>query len=330
MNREKRANGTGRVFRRKRSRFLWLQYYSQNGEQIRVSSGTDDEKKAEKKLRGLIGEVAAGVHADTRRLTYESMRDAFYMDQQVNKRKSLRRDRNGKPYLDKVARLDSFFSGYVAGDITTDLLRKFIANEQARGLETSTINRSLSALRRMFNLCRQEGKLRHVPYFPMLKEPNPREGFLERADYEALSRSLAAHLRVPLALGYFTAARYSEILSLRWADVDFLGNVIALHKTKNDIPRTVPICAELRALLVEQRAKRQECQFVCYKLDQKGRAVRIQSFRKSWYAACVKAGLGHFEPKIDQATGKPVLARHVGHDRNPRWPSSTSARFFMT
>jgi integrase len=305
----KRARGTGYIFRPKNTSCLWAQYYIR-GRRVRVSTGETDEKKAERFLRKKIGEVAAGVHKDVSRISYEELREAYYQDYAINQRKSLRHDKEGKPRLDKVVRLNGFFAGYKAAEIDGNLIRKFIAGEQSKGLSNASINRSVSALRRMFNLARREGELRSIPYFPTLKEAPPRSGFFERKDYEALSRALPAHLRVPLGIGYFTAARYTEILSLRWENVDFLANTIALDKTKNGIPRTVPICAELRVLLIEQRAKQQPgCPFVCYKLDRKGRPVPVQSFRKAWYAGCVKAGLGRFEPEIDAATGEPVLAR---------------------
>jgi integrase len=38
-----------------------------------------------------------------------------------------------------------------------------------------------------------------------------------------------------------------------------------------------------------------DSEFVCTKLDRRGHTVRIQSFRKAWYSACVKAELGHFD-----------------------------------
>ncbi len=309
---EKRANGMGRIFRRKRSPFLWLQYYSQDGEQIRVSSGTDNEKKAAKKLRGLLGEVAAGIHRDTRRVKYEDLRDSFYLDYETNQRKSLRRDVEGKPVLDKVQRLDAFFSGYTATEITTDLIRRFIADQQGRGLANGTINRSLSALRRMFNIAKQDGKLRNAaPYFPMLKEAAPRQGFVERKQYDALSSALPEYLRLPLALGFFTAMRLGEILALEWSQVDFFANTIRLRagETKNDSAREIPIVPELRALLEKQHAKRErDFPLVCFRLDAKGRAVRMGSFRKPWSRCCVAVGLGTWEPVVDGTTGKPILA----------------------
>ena len=156
----KRERGTGRIFQR--GAILWCQYYFR-GEQIRVSTGETDPKKAAKFLRGKISEVTVGVHKDVRRITYEELREAFYQDYSVNQRKSLRRNKDGAPHLDKVVRLDGFFSGYRASEIGADLIRKFIADRQAKGLANGSINRSVSALRRMFNLAKQDVQLRDIP-----------------------------------------------------------------------------------------------------------------------------------------------------------------------
>ena len=141
---EKRARREGRIF--KRGNTFWIQFYS-HGQQIRASAGTDDERKAAKILRRRLGEVEAEIHRDTRRVTYESLRENYYLDYENNGLKSLRRDREGKPYLDKVARLDMFFSGYRASEIDADLIRRFTKDPQGRGLANGTINRSISALR---------------------------------------------------------------------------------------------------------------------------------------------------------------------------------------
>jgi integrase len=192
-------------------------------------------------------------------------------------------------------------------EIDTDSMRQFAAKLQAEGKRDSTVNRSLSVLRRMLHLAKREGKISELPFVPMLKEPAPRQGFFEPDQFEALRGALPEHLRLPLAVGYYTAMRLGEILSLEWSQVDFLANTITLHAgtTKNDEARTIPLVPQLRALLLDQRARRQvDCPYVCFRLDAKGHALQIQGFRKSWYRACVKVGLGTMQPAIDRATGK--------------------------
>jgi integrase len=321
---EKRERGTGRIFQR--GNVLWIQYYDGHGQQIRMSAETNDPKKAAKLLRKKIGEVEAGVHKDTRHLKYEDLRDAFYQDYVVNERKSLRRDGKGNPRLDKVVRLDGFFEGYRASEIDADLIRKFIADQQAKGLASGSVNRSTSALRRMFYLAKEDGKLRDVPTFPMVKEARPRQGFFEREQYEKLFAVLPDYLRLPFSIGYFSGMREGEILGLEWAQVDFLHSVIRLRagETKNDEAREVQIVPQLRALLVAQHARRKPaCDYVCFRLDRKGHAVQVQGFRKAWYSSCIRAGLGRMVPVTDPASGEALCAKRQDRPNGKAKPKMT-------
>ena len=302
----RRERGSGRIWQV--GRMWWIQFYS-HGRQIRESSGSDDERAAKKLLRRRLGEVSLGVHRPARAVTYEQIREAFFLDYQTKHRKSLYFDADGNPRLDKVENLNRFFSGWRVSEIDTDAMRHFAKKLQAEGKKDSTVNRSLSCLRRMLHLAKREKKILDVPFVPMLKEPAPRQGFFEPNQYEALRAALPDYLRLPLDIGYHTAMREGEILSLRWEQIDFLANTINLRagETKNDEARIVPIVPQLRTLLTEQRTRRQGgCPYVCYRLDGKGRATQIQGFRKAWYSACVKAGLGRWEPVMD-AAGTPVF-----------------------
>lgn len=208
-----------------------------------------------------------------------------------------------------------------AVDIDTDAVRKFTVREQKRDMSNGSINRSISALRRMFNLARQDGALRTVPYFPMLKEAPPRQGFFERDQYGALFRALPDYLRLPLALGYFTAMRLAEVLNLEWGQVNLFENTITLRdgETKNGSGRVIPIVPQLRLLIDEQRARRKMgCDLVCFRVDQDGRTDRIKGFRKAWYSACRKVGLGKMVAVIDQTTGKALFDKPRGPRSKPK------------
>jgi integrase len=316
----KRARGEGRLYKRGDSNFWWIQFYD-DGQCVRESTKTVDEAKAARLLRKRLGQVEAEVYAKTVSLRYEDIRATLLADYATQRRRSLSRDKEGNPRLDKVKRLDEFFAGCKISKIDTDLLREFISGEQGRGIADSTINRSLSALRRMMNLARREKKMTTLPYFPMLTEPRARQGFFEDDQFRKLMVALPEYLRLPLALGYHTAMRAGEVLALDWNQVDLLRDTIRLRagETKSGEARTIPIVPQLRVLIEAQRAKRQpECPLVCFKLDRKGRAVKIGSFRKAWYSACVKTGLGKFEPVIDSKTGKPLYDRPRGPRSKPK------------
>jgi integrase len=178
-------------------------------------------------------------------------------------------------------------------------------DQRGKGLSNGSVNRSVSALRRMFSMAKREERLRDVPYFPFLKEAAPRAGFVERADYERLYAVLPDYLRPALALGFWTGMRRAEILGLQWRQVDFVAGSITLRagETKNDDGRTIPIATPLRSLLLEQRKKGQPgCDYVCFRLDRRGVARKIGNFRKIWRLRCVKLGLGKMEPGSEALT----------------------------
>jgi len=287
----RRERGTGRVWQI--GEVWYIQYYV-NGRQVRKSSGSTSETFAKKLLQKRLGEAAAGIHRDLRRLKYEDLRRGFFDDYETKKRKSLRRSKKtGKPRLDSVTRLDAFFAGYRATAIDTDAMVEFTKQQQAAGKADSTTNRSLAALRRMFHLAKEGKKIREMPHFPMLKEPSPRKGVLQQESYSLLLAALPDYLQPVLAIGYHTGMRLGEIQGLRWGQVDFLNRIIRLNagETKNDEAREIPISDELYAMLEARHLKRVAgCPFVCHR---NGRPVG--DFRRVWYDRCSKLGLGHLE-----------------------------------
>jgi Phage integrase family/Phage integrase, N-terminal SAM-like domain len=195
--------------------------------------------------------------------------------------------------------------GCRAVNITSDTIREFIARRQAEGAANATINRSLAALRSMFNLAKKDGKLRNVPHVPMLKEPAPRKGFLEYAHFQKLRQALPEHVRPLLTLGFYTGMRLGEIKRPKWSNVNLIDAQIRLDPgtTKNSEPRVIPLISELPEMLkiLQQRCPNSE--FVFTRHDR-----RLVSFRKAWTSACVATGLGFLTCAICGA-GDPEAGR---------------------
>lgn len=283
----RRARGEGRIW--KIGRIWWVQYYA-HGQQVRESSHSDLKDLAKGLLRRRLEEVAAGIAPlpRTARITYEEIRDALLLDYAANRRKSLRQDKDGTPYVIGVLHLDGSFCRYRAIGITTNRIRQYVAKRQNEAAANGTINRELALLRRMFNLAVADGRLRAVPYFPMLKEAAPRRGFLDHGTFQKLRLGLPEYLRPILTMGYYTGMRLNELLGLRWINVDFLNAEARLDPgtTKNDEPRTVPLVGELQEMLRIEREKNPTAEFVFTRNGQ-----RIRSFYKVWKSTCKRVGL---------------------------------------
>jgi len=287
--------GKGSIY--KFGRIWWIQYYDATGRQRRESSHSKTYKVAEKLLLRRLAEKEAGTlpSHQAHNLTYENLRDAYYSEYQMLGRKSLRFSKEGKPRLDKVVRLDDFFKEHRVSQITTDRIREFILKLQRDELANQTINHSLAALRHMLRVAKRDGKVREIPYIPMLKPAPPRKGLLSHKKYPELLKSLPDYLQPVLALAYHTGMRRAEISNLKWSDVNFIERVIRLNagETKNDSAREIPITDELKALLENQFVKRDpRCPFVCFRLDPRRNVLPIGDFRKVWKNRCAKLGIG--------------------------------------
>ncbi len=156
-------------------------------------------------------------------------------------------------------------------------------------ISNASINRELSALKRMFALMVQAGKLSSKPYIPMLEENNARQGFLDYGSFLLLREALPDYLRDPIGFLYFSGWRLSEMRLLEWRDVDLAGKVIRLRPeiSKNKDGRLLPLQGELLGIIERAKAgRRLDCLRV-FHLD----GQPIGDFRKAWKAACKAVGL---------------------------------------
>jgi integrase len=149
--------------------------------------------------------------------------------------------------------LEPFFGRRLAGRIGTTELDRYI-EQRKQGIETEeqerkrngTINRELTIVKAMFNHAAREldpPLVSRVPKFPKkLRESDPRSGWLDDAQYEALQDNARyVWLRGFLAVAFNFGFRKSELLGLKVRQVNLNDRTIQLlpGTTKNDKGRTV-------------------------------------------------------------------------------------------
>ncbi len=125
------------------------------------------------------------------------------------------------------------------------------------GAANAGINCELAALKRMFTLAIQAGRLSTRPYIPMLDEENARQGFVDHESFLKLRDALADYLQDPVTFLYYAGWRVSEMRGLEWRDVDLAGRVIRLRPelSKNKTGRVLPLSGELLDV-IERAAER--------------------------------------------------------------------------
>ena len=183
------------------------------------------------------------------------------------------------------------------GQAKREMKRASTEARRKAGASNATVNRELSMLRRAFTLAVESRKLNTRPHVPLLTENNVRTGFFELEQFNAVLKHLPEHVKPVARFAYITGWRAnSEILPLQWRQVDFQAGTVTLDPgtTKNMEGRVFPMTAELRALLLEQKAKREALQrdqgvLSPWLFTYEGK--HFKSFRRAWITARKAAGL---------------------------------------
>jgi integrase len=209
-------------------------------------------------------------------------------------------------YLDKkwaksVSRLTSdlkrireYFGSYRAVNVKSPMMDQYISEQRKHGRANATINRGVSALKTAFNLAKKQDILKDVPFFTTLREDNARQGFFEKAEYEAILDHLPDYLKGVIQMAHKTGWRRAEILNLTWDAVDFQAKELRLRTSKNREGRCIPLQGGLWNVI--------ECQWAAREVKLEGRSLishwvfhnkgkQIKSYYKAWHTACNAAGI---------------------------------------
>lgn len=158
-----------------------------------------------------------------------------------------------------LALAGSKLAEYTPGTLTPAAVREW-RDQRLREVAPATVNRGLAVLSHVIEHARKEWGI-ELPSNPVASVSRPRNarGRTRRLVGDEEARLLtacmggrvggAAYLRDVVLLALETAMRRSELLSLRWEDIDLDRATARLHDSKNGEPRTVPLSQRARALL---------------------------------------------------------------------------------
>ncbi len=131
----------------KRGKTYWIKYY-QNGKPFFESSKSKKKMVAKELLKQRKGDISQGRIPGFyfERVTFEELAEGFLRDYRLNHRKSLVRAERSTGHLKR------YFEGCRVPEITTPRIEAYIEGRLAEGAANATINRELSALKRMLNI----------------------------------------------------------------------------------------------------------------------------------------------------------------------------------
>jgi integrase len=265
--------------------------FYRHGKVHRESARTSDKRKAERLLQRRVAEAGSDffVSPETRRIKVDELAEDMLRDYKLSGRKS-----TADVKTRYEIHLKPVFGHLSAAAVTSAAIEKYAVDRQESGAENGTINRELSALKRMFHLGKKctPPKVATIPAFPRLAERNIRKGFVEDATYRPLAEAAARigiWMRAMFEIAFTFGWRYSEVLNLRVEQVNVAGGTIRLYpgETKNDEGRVVVMTDTVRRLLEPCIAGKNASEYVFTRTN--GKPVR--DFRVTWRKLCQEAGV---------------------------------------
>jgi hypothetical protein len=292
---QRRPRGAGSLFRRGGT--WWIAYY-RAGRLVRESARTSKESTAARLLRARLSTADRSDFVDPRaaeRVRFSDLSALYLQDYRLNQRRTLR---DAMRYVEK---LGATFGQDRAFDITPARITAYADVRRTQDhAAPGTVNRELSALRRMFGLGVKAGLLPSRPAITLLREDNVREGFCDPPEFVQLLAQLRARdadVADAIEFAYLTCLRRGNTLGALWTWFKLnvkhgavTGGSVCLPGavTKNGKPLSLVLTGQLLDLMARRWTLRvAECPYVFHR---GGR--RIRDFQTTWAAACTSVGLG--------------------------------------
>ena len=283
INSERGVSSMARIYKRKGGGIWWIGYRLPGDvNERRESSRSTKRKDAERllKTRTMVGGEPKPVRLEV--YAINALCDVLEADYALQKRKSIR---DTSYHLRAIRRL---LGGKNGASLTRLDLVRYVETRQREGVQSGTINRELSALRRAMRLTFHDINI-VIPRFPMLPEHNVRQGTYTREEVNRLVGLLPAHLIPVVWFAYHTGRRRGEILSLQWSQVDWDRNTLTISpaNTKNNRPDVIVLEGPLYDLLRGLWLKRDPQVVWIFPF----RGKRFRDFHKTWTQVRIRAGL---------------------------------------
>jgi len=280
-----------------RGKKWYIDYDGPDGRRVREKVG--NKQAAENALAAIQADILRGEYrfVQDAKLRLKDFKDE-YLDYVKSKQRVWTIQEQG------LKNLLPFFGDKFLSKITLDdiiaykKMRKqtvYYSNEDksiTKTIKGATINRELACLRHVFNVAKLKKKffgenpVRHDEFYP---EPKLIERILDREEIGRLLESAAPHLRLAITLGLCTGLRKSEILAIKWKNIDFANRLIIIEKTKSGRMLEIPMNDVILELL---GGLEREGDFVFHSADSK--AGHVLDVKRSFDTARRKARLPEF------------------------------------
>jgi integrase len=265
----------------KRGKNWWVRF-TIRGREIRVTSGTDRKTLAEEFERRLREQIWRETELGDIQHTWEEATERW-LKEKAHKR-SLVRDEQA------FSALNPHLAGKAVSDIDSEAIRQ-IQEELRKTRAPGTVNRIVAVLRGVASACVKWGWLAVAPKVEAQHVEKAPPRWITPEQFETLCSELPEHAAVIARFAIEVGSRSSNVLQLRWDQVDVERGVFFVGAAEFKGRRTVgfPISERGVAILRGQEGRHPVYVFA----DHKGRAP-IRSLKTCWHKATKRAGIPGF------------------------------------
>jgi hypothetical protein len=235
-----RPYGSGSLFRRGKKGIWYYQARAEGEKHGPFSSGSTDKKVAQQELNKLLGKIVRSeIKPHTPKPKKRETVELILLDYIAYAEEMLESAEIIRVVIRK--HLVPALGSLRIPNCDVHRLRKYRRDRKSSGASDTTINREISYLRAAFRRALKEGRIGQLPYFPVSKEDNARQGFLDEPDFLRMLDAQDLPLKPFAACAYYAGMRRGELLRLELTDIDLSRRFLEIRKTKNRTPRVVPI-----------------------------------------------------------------------------------------
>ena len=276
----------GTIYQRKSGGHWTMDFYDENGDRVqKVIPHAATKEEAVFALQKEVSKVfdrLYGIEQRRRKIGFREFAGIYEQDYIRVVRRNFSFD------LCRLKKLISYFRNTELREITPLMIERFRKSRFKEGNAKSTTNRYLALMKKLFNLAISENFAEENPVCKVRlysEKDTFKERILTEEEEQKLVRNSAEYLRPIIAAAVYSGMRKSEILNLKWNQIDFDSKQIRVEKTKSGRVRFIPLSG---ILLAELLTLRRENPFVFANPETKKPYVDL---KKGFKAACEKAGI---------------------------------------
>ena len=215
-------------------------------------------------------------------------------------------------YKTKIMK-EFFGADTIISDITPSMIEKLkVYITVSKGDSKATFNRYFAALKKAYNNCIINHRLNLLNPCKLVSsftEDNEKLRYLSEDEEERLMKELPSYLKPIVICALTTGLRKSNILNLRWENVDFEMGFIEILKQENKGKKKIqiPLSSRLKAELEKIGIKDKGYVFVSHR-----KPSAYKNISDGFKEACKRAGIENFRfHDLRHTVGTRLVAKGV-------------------